>query len=619
MKQIIRTNHPVGCAAFNTEIFVDDNTNKRFNVVYDCGYGTGCTKAGLIDIVDEVFPPDEHLHIDYLFLSHFDSDHINGLEILESKKLITKETISFLPLIRLKHLRFIEVIAESNYQLTVQTLIRLGSRIIFIESIGSSNNGSPESTPTLPIQGYPNEQFSDFREDRYGSLAFDEHVNFDVVLDGYSKADDFVNDILGEVKNNKNTNFKSNKAEQILIRIPVPNFNWEYIPFYVQPNWVLDNFYDIVKDEYPSFIGKLSQFPFKWNAKDRNTLKYLYKERIGDDYEKACNVTRINMNSMMLLSQPQHDYKEYDTEFSFGRISYRTNVATPSCIYTADVGLKEDTFFIRLEEFAKKIAIKPLDLLQIPHHGSVHCYNQKIYSSDNLRMRNSFVNGNPESKNPKFDTQVLIDSSLAGVQCCVVYEKTSLKQTYNLYQGWRFYKNNYYYYRHLRYDILNIHTIDDYLKMLDLDKYSSKRIKDICSTININRIDNFEDLFQEIKNLISSEKDLFWTFSRLVYEMAIYIIDEYNGPNQDKDNKYFERLLPFNYVYVHNDIIDAAERLVGAKVLSDYMKKDMPCPIVPATEFYKWLPGFKGFMIELILMVFKEEILNGRFRLSLLK
>ena len=44
MKKIIRTNHPVGCAAFNTEIFVDNN-KKRFNVVYDCGYGTGCAKA----------------------------------------------------------------------------------------------------------------------------------------------------------------------------------------------------------------------------------------------------------------------------------------------------------------------------------------------------------------------------------------------------------------------------------------------------------------------------------------------------------------------------------------------------------------------------------------------
>lgn len=614
MKKIIRTNHPVGCAAFNTEIFVD--YNKRFNVVYDCGYGTGCTKARLIDIVDEVFPPNEHHHIDYLFLSHFDSDHINGLEILESKNLISKETISFLPLIRLEHLKFIEVIIGSYYQLTVQTLIRLRSKIIFIETISQSNNGFPERSQTFPIQGYPNEEFRYY--DGHSPMVIDEHVNFDSTFDGYSDAEDVIKQILLETDLNSYPIIKCKKAEQTLIRIPVPNFNWEYIPFYVQPDWVLDKFYEIVQNKFPSFIEKLSQFPFKWDARDRHTLKYLYKNGIGNDYEKACNVTRINMNSMMLLSQPQHDYKEYDTEFSFGRISYRTNVATPSCIYTADVGLKEDMFFNRLDEFAKKNAIKPLDLLQVPHHGSVHCYNPYIFSSPNLLMRNCFVNSNPTSENPRFDTQILIDSSLAGVQCCIVYDNSSLKQTYKLNQGFMFYDNDYYYYRHLRYDLLNLETIDDYLKMLDLDKYSLKQIKDICSTININRIDDFDALFQEITKKISTEKLLFRSLSRLVYEMAIYIIDEFKGPNKMKDDYIFKKLIPCDYVYVHEDIAKAAERLVGDKVLSDFKKKDMPCPIVPATKFCKWLPGFKGYMIELILMVFKEEILNGRFRLSLM-
>lgn len=626
MKKIIRTNHPVGCAAFNTEIFVDDNTNKRFNVVYDCGYGTGCNHAKFRDFVEEVFSPTENLHIDYLFLSHFDSDHLDGLFTLVFNGLITEKTISFLPLIRPQHLSFIEPFAESNYHLTVLMLNLLGSRIVFIESIGQGKNEFPERSQTLPIQGYPIEELNDLREDRDGSIAFDEHVNFDATFGGYSKADDFVNDILGEVKNNIKTNFKSNKAEQILIRIPVPNFNWEYIPFYVQPDWVLDNFYDIVKDEYPSFIGKLSQFPFKWDAKDRNTLKYLYKERIGDDYEKACNVTRINMNSMMLLSQPQHDYKEYDTEFSFGRISYRTNVATPSCIYTADVGLKEDNFFIRLEEFAKKLAIKPLDLLQIPHHGSVHCYNQKIYSSDNLRMRNSFVNGNPESKNPKFDTQVLIDSSLAGVQCCVVYDNTSLKQTYNLDQGILFYKTDFLDFIVFRNEILNI---PDYYLSLS-DELRAKLINRFNVCIIRNKILSFKDFYEMVATFMIyhrlHSKDRV-ADGRFAYEIALLflynILKELNDDDEKRDK--IMSLIPINEVYVHNDIAEAAQTLLETKDLSkysnvrSYFRFRNPCYIIPKSEFSRWLPGFKGYMIEIILMVFKEEILNGRFRLSLLK
>jgi len=81
-----RTFHAIGQGAFYTEKF-----ENGFTVVYDCG---GQNKKFIIDKIQEVFEKDER--IDILFIFHFYSDHINGLDFLFEYCDIKKVVLPFL-------------------------------------------------------------------------------------------------------------------------------------------------------------------------------------------------------------------------------------------------------------------------------------------------------------------------------------------------------------------------------------------------------------------------------------------------------------------------------------------------------------------------------------------
>lgn len=77
--KILRTIHGVGQGGFFTERF--SAFNRSNNVVYDCGSSTKWNGGCVIRLaIEEAFTVGES--IDYVFVSHFDEDHCNGLEML---------------------------------------------------------------------------------------------------------------------------------------------------------------------------------------------------------------------------------------------------------------------------------------------------------------------------------------------------------------------------------------------------------------------------------------------------------------------------------------------------------------------------------------------------------
>lgn len=87
--EMTRSFHPVGQGAFYSEVFKNGDEVK-FSVVYDCGTETGKTafkKCGGLDLSAQVSAFANRLNqpesqLDYLFISHLHSDHINGLKKL---------------------------------------------------------------------------------------------------------------------------------------------------------------------------------------------------------------------------------------------------------------------------------------------------------------------------------------------------------------------------------------------------------------------------------------------------------------------------------------------------------------------------------------------------------
>ena len=90
MLNLQRTLHPVGHGAFFTEKFYD-NHDDCFTVVYDCG-----SQDSLLikNAINNYFNNNE-TKVDVLFISHFDSDHVNGLS--ELKQYFKSDTKVFIP------------------------------------------------------------------------------------------------------------------------------------------------------------------------------------------------------------------------------------------------------------------------------------------------------------------------------------------------------------------------------------------------------------------------------------------------------------------------------------------------------------------------------------------
>ena len=75
--------HPVGQGAFYSEkIHIN---NQSFNIVYDCGSNTSYKVNGKKKVVQTEVRSYYHKEetINLLFISHFDNDHVNGLEYLK--------------------------------------------------------------------------------------------------------------------------------------------------------------------------------------------------------------------------------------------------------------------------------------------------------------------------------------------------------------------------------------------------------------------------------------------------------------------------------------------------------------------------------------------------------
>ena len=84
--------HPVGQGAFYSERHIDDN----INIVYDCGteYNNRGNK-GTKGVVSQSFSKNDVIH--YLFISHFDYDHISKITLL--KETVKKIKTVVLPLL----------------------------------------------------------------------------------------------------------------------------------------------------------------------------------------------------------------------------------------------------------------------------------------------------------------------------------------------------------------------------------------------------------------------------------------------------------------------------------------------------------------------------------------
>lgn len=302
MTKLIRTFHPVGHGAFYTEKHVlEDQT---INIVYDCGSKT--LEKQLPSIINNTFKKGEE--IEFLFISHFDADHVNGIEYLKTYCKIKKVVI---PLIEDK------------------------DAILIIKAINTSKIGSNKLDTLIDS---PEEYFP-------GS----EIIKVKAVNEGYSDDRYFANDL-----NNGGT--IPSGSEIILHKSSAKN-KWCFIPFNYDYSERVESFKRKIKKEGLNF-DKLDDIVYI--TKEKETIISIYKEITG----------KANGNSLVVFSGgdyavPAMHYFSTDKKIvlEYDRCSYI------SCIYLGDSSANKSDFYSQLKERLDKLT-ESIGIIQIAHHGA---------------------------------------------------------------------------------------------------------------------------------------------------------------------------------------------------------------------------------------------------------
>lgn len=316
---IQRIFHPIGQGAFYSERHED------FNIVYDCG---SISSAKISDnVVKNAFKKDEIINI--LFISHFDSDHVNKITLLNEHTCIKRVV---LPLLHEEQKNFL----TNVYRMLDRHVLTL------------INN--PEK-------------------------IFGRHVEIIYVKSSEDKNDERERISIDTLQNNQKI------QSGTILTTTTLHKNWIFIPHnhkYFERNKDLEvklgkNGFDVAKlKNDPNYTLEEIKKNTKKDAKKK--FNEIYKTLKKDGKDKP-----INENSMILYSgiDAQHScYIDYNySNWIFKNLNESDLKNKVSCIYTGDTDLN----IVKIREIYKT-HWQYVNTIQIPHHGAEHNFDKSVLS-----------------------------------------------------------------------------------------------------------------------------------------------------------------------------------------------------------------------------------------------
>ena len=286
-----------------------------FTIVYDCGSLTFREKK-MEKRIKSTFPKNHS--IDILFISHFHADHINGIEIL-AKHCKIKKVI--MPLI------------DDQAKILVKVANLIGANFSDTRLIDS-----------------PEDIFGDIPIIRIDSTEI--NPNFDgVSLDNPTDISKIGSSTINQSG---------------IVFTPISGVDWFFIPFNYKHGERKNQFVDALKTHGLTF-DKIDTIN-KINKNKDNIIK-AYNKVDGD----------LNENSMILYSgknsdDPIHcfDYNHHLYLHRHFHLNFQSG-----CLYMGDIDLNAPNIVSDIE--AKLRPLLPyIGTLQVPHHGSIHNFNNSI-------------------------------------------------------------------------------------------------------------------------------------------------------------------------------------------------------------------------------------------------
>lgn len=342
--QFQRTFFPVGQGAFYGETIRNNENNSTFNIVYDCGSESRCnrsnSKSAIKQTIEHSFPKGSK--IDILFISHFDTDHVNQIITLKDEFDIKRVVMPLLDKNDADIL--VGVYSILNQQDVVDIIQRpetfFGERtkITKVRAVNQNDtDNNPEENDRLSIEA----------EEDNGMINLPPEISSGTpIVYQCSRKDVWLYIPYNYKFEERNKQFKEllNKANIDIDSIQNGNFNKDDI----------ENLQNLYKNKLNKIIGKLDG--------------------------------TINENSMLLISTPNPKEKfvwDYFNLYPYYRHYFCDRLHYGGCIYTGDASLNKicNLFFNKVK------SLNTISTIQVAHHGSRRSFDIDFFKKINTEKR----------------------------------------------------------------------------------------------------------------------------------------------------------------------------------------------------------------------------------------
>lgn len=336
---MIRSFLPVEQGAFYLEQFKEFD-DRKINVIYDCGSLTS-KKIVESEIKSNLYEGEEIL---FVFISHLDADHVNGLEFL-------------LKYCNVKNIIFPLTSKQDRYLLSLKYLCDSDENNIddfsfrFISNPHETLFRISDNIRVFAIRSFENND----REERY----YDEEGNIDnltIIRSG------------------------SNILEIVYSKKSLLHKYWEYVPFNFRFKERSIQITEALENNLPRNI-KIENVIDLWGYKSiQSAVKKAYREIDG----------AFNANSMTLFSgiRTSEIWQTFILPFNLFKCRLKYSCIeqclfdikkSNGCLYTGDFDAKSNwnELYRAYEAYWKYIGC-----IQVPHHGSYKNYNENLSKFD---------------------------------------------------------------------------------------------------------------------------------------------------------------------------------------------------------------------------------------------
>lgn len=333
-----RVFYPIGHGAFYVERFyMDGNSCPAFTVVFDCGCYNKSPLNTYISRINEIVQKafSENKTVDILFISHFHTDHIDGiselLQCCEVKRIIVPQ---------LSEIEKIE---------------------LFVEGLLQTEEDDIENTINI---------FQTIQEALY------EHDNVIEIAPSLESKDEFHQEL---VDLDTNTNNKTYPSGTCLSKQFGDAQIWTYTPFNppikqraAKLNHALRRSSVFNTIFTTSGNDKVAALADKIRAGHLSDLREVFRKAFNDKH---------NEYSMTVLSSCGKQCHQPCEKSCHKAINAQNRYCTLNCLYMGDFQPDNDNLPPLMKVYDN---LRYVGILQVPHHGSVHNYDQKLYQSPRI-------------------------------------------------------------------------------------------------------------------------------------------------------------------------------------------------------------------------------------------